>query len=268
MNIDIAFEVTKSFVILICVVYLFWYNRSVYLTQHSGFRYLLIGFSLLLFASILDITDNIEGLERFVVIGDTHVQAFLEKFVGYLMSSVFMLIGFWKLLPVFVELKETQKKLKDEQNSLEETVQVRTKKLQDVNSELVDTLEALSQTQSVLIEKEKMAALGGMVAGVAHEINTPIGIGVTAASHLKDEVHNLQTEHDNNNLTEEKFNEFIALSNEVTTMLMTNLSRAAELITSFKQVSVDQSSEQVREFNFKDYLDGIIFSLHPNLRKI
>ena len=267
MNIDIFLEVIKTLVVLIIVIYLYWYNTKTHFSEHDGFRYIQIGFSLLLFASFLDITDNIDGLERYVVVGDTQVQAFLEKVVGYLGSSVFMLIGFWKLLPVFAQLKETQKRLKEEQNSLEITVEKRTKKLQKVNEQLSETLDILNLTQSELIEKEKMAALGDMVAGVAHEINTPVGIGVTASSHLQDELKTLKDTYEKNELTETKFNNFIEMSDEITSMLISNLNRAAELITSFKQVSVDQSSGQIRKFDLKDYLNEIILSLHPKFRK-
>ena len=125
----------------------------------------------------------------------------------------------------------------------------------------------LRETQNELVQTEKMASLGRLVAGVSHEINTPIGIAVTAASHLSEEVKTFESEYENETLTEESFKSFIDVSIKSSEHILINLGRAAKLIQNFKQISVDQASNDVREFNIKEYLDGIVVSLQPTIKK-
>ncbi len=129
------------------------------------------------------------------------------------------------------------------------------------------TLNELKETQTKLIQSEKMSALGGLVAGISHEINTPIGVSVTAASYLErlnKEIYDLFFEQ---KMKKSDFEKFVANSNEASMMILSNLKRAHELISSFKQVAVDQSNEQKRKFNVKEYLNQILLSLKPSLKK-
>ncbi|MBT5674867.1 MAG: PAS domain S-box protein [Rhodospirillaceae bacterium] len=128
------------------------------------------------------------------------------------------------------------------------------------------TIDDLRLTQGQLVESEKMASLGGLVAGVAHEINTPIGIGVTAASHLQEAVAALQSEFSGATLKRSDLEKFITTAAESADIVTTNLSRAATLIGSFKKVAVDQSSEDHRRFDLGDYIGEVITSLGPRLR--
>lgn len=130
-----------------------------------------------------------------------------------------------------------------------------------------DTLDALRKTQDDLVQAEKMASLGGLVAGVAHEINTPIGVGVTAASHLKEKAAALEKAFNDGTLRKTDFKTFIGTATQSTDIISTNLNRASDLIKSFKQVAVDQSSEEMRSFVLLDYLDEVLVSLRPQLRQ-
>jgi len=136
---------------------------------------------------------------------------------------------------------------------LEIRVTQRTEQLQQANSELQQSLAQLQRTQSQLVEAKKMAALGSLVAGFAHEISTPIGIGYTAASYLEQQSAQFS-------------GELADIALESSQMISKNLERAATLITAFKQVSVDQASEQRRHFNMADYLQEILISMQPRLR--
>ena len=127
--------------------------------------------------------------------------------------------------------------------------------------------QALRQAQQDLIQAEKMAALGSLVAGVAHEINTPLGNTLTASSHLFDKVVEFSAMLEENKLRRADLVAFISLLTETTRLLVANCERAAELVQSFKQVAVDQTSGERRHFDLKGYIDEILLSLRPRLRK-
>lgn len=133
--------------------------------------------------------------------------------------------------------------------------------------ELNESIETLKQTKDQLVMSEKMAALGGLVAGVAHEINTPVGIGITDASFLNDRAAHFMGLYREGRLTRSEFEKFLDLCMEISTSILTNLQRAGALVNSFKQVAVDQSSEELRRFDLGKYLDEILLSLHSRLRK-
>lgn len=151
--------------------------------------------------------------------------------------------------------------------NLEQKVVTRTQALRDSNQELLDALEQVHQYQSQVIQSEKMASLGQMVAGVAHEVNTPIGLGVTASTMLSDRIDEIQTELDNKSLSAKKLNRFLDESKENTQIIYRNLSRAADLVSSFKQVAVDQSADNTRLVKLESFVNEVILSLHPTLKK-
>lgn len=159
------------------------------------------------------------------------------------------------------ELKEKSLQLEERGLELEERsdlLEEKTSQLESRNQELEATLIQLKAAQQQLVESEKMAALGGLVAGVAHEINTPIGIGFTAATFLSDRAQIIQQQQPDNALAD--------LALESSQLICQNLERAAHLISAFKQVSVDQSSEQQRKFDLVNYLNEILLSLQPSLK--
>ncbi|NER39888.1 MAG: AAA family ATPase [Oscillatoria sp. SIO1A7] len=145
-------------------------------------------------------------------------------------------------------------------NSLEQKVKERT-------AELSDALENLKATQKQLVESEKMAALGGLVAGVAHEINTPIGTSITVASTLADETKSFLGAVASGQLKRSVLNNYLDLASESTQLMLSNLHRAGELIQSFKQIATDQSNLEQRRFNLKKYLEEIALSLAPKLKQ-
>ncbi|MEA3288795.1 MAG: ATP-binding protein [Campylobacterota bacterium] len=125
----------------------------------------------------------------------------------------------------------------------------------------------LEDTQEQLIESEKMASLGGMVAGVAHEINTPIGMALTAITSLEDETKNLNKLYNDEEMSEEDFEDFLKHSIELNKSINININKAATLVKSFKQVAVDQTGSQDRKFNFAQYVEEILQSLSSQLKK-
>ncbi|MDO6428369.1 ATP-binding protein [Thalassotalea sp. 1_MG-2023] len=140
--------------------------------------------------------------------------------------------------------------------------------LKQQNKQLNITIKHLQTTQQELVQKEKMASLGGLVAGIAHEINTPLGICVTGVSHLMEEFNFIKNSYEKQTLSEESLQEFFAELEQGLTILKSNTIRGAALVKSFKQVAVDQSSNETRNINVKAYIDEILLSLKPKLKRV
>jgi len=151
-------------------------------------------------------------------------------------------------------------------DQLEEKVNTRTAALMASNIQMSQTVEQLKRTQQTLVESEKMASLGSLVAGVAHEINTPIGISVTAASFLHEEVDILKDKISKNKISRSYLEGLINRFTESAHLLNSNLKRAADLISSFKQVAVDQSSEACYTFILKENVEQVVTSLKHKIK--
>ncbi len=146
------------------------------------------------------------------------------------------------------------------QNQLEEKVQERT-------HALTLTLKELQAAQTELIRSEKMAALGKLVAGVAHEINTPIGNALLAASVLQNETQAFDETYQQGGLKRATLAAYLETANESSSLMLRNLNSAAQLIQSFKQVAVDQASLERRTFEVIPYIKSVLTSLEPHLKQ-
>jgi CHASE2 domain-containing sensor protein/signal transduction histidine kinase len=134
------------------------------------------------------------------------------------------------------------------------------------NIELASTLDKLKTTQKQLVESEKYAALGSMVAGIAHEVNTPVGNSLMAASILDNATDKFKESFDLGELKKSSLQAYLEKSKSSSEILLANLQRAAELIENFKQVAVDQTSLEQRRFQVKDYIERILISLAPQIQ--
>ena len=161
------------------------------------------------------------------------------------------------------QLTYTVSQLDEEQAHLKKEVNIRKKS----EAALATSLDNLKQAQSQLIEAEKMASLGGLVAGVAHEVNTPVGLSLTGISHFEYMVQALKKKFEAGELEEDEFIRFIQESEELGKTIHSSLERAANLINSFKQVAVDQSHEQIRCFDIVEYLHETMTSLSGMTRR-
>lgn len=174
------------------------------------------------------------------------------------------------LSQAMMDLQKQKYQLEMNEKNLKEEIETRRRtesELVHKTTELEQTIDTLSLAQGKLVESEKLAALGGLVAGITHDVNTPIGVGVTATTYLHDRIQDLGKKFEDKSLSAGDMKNFISEGNQSIELLHNNLNRASELIASFKQIAVDQASEAIRTINLKTYLKEIITSLKPKLKK-
>jgi two-component system, NtrC family, sensor kinase len=146
-------------------------------------------------------------------------------------------------------------------------VQASQSTLEKKSNALEQAINDLKMMQDKLVEAEKMSALGTLVAGIAHEINTPVGTSITLASTLGDETAKLMKTLADGQLKRSEFKAYLDIAAEASNLLLANLNRAGELVQSFKQVSVDQANLDQRTFRIVPYLEEVAISLSPHLKK-
>ena len=166
------------------------------------------------------------------------------------------------------EKRLIEQEIRELNATLEDRVIERTEELQLANQELEMTLDALNQAQEELVNSEKLAALGELVAGISHELNTPIGNSLMVASALNDQTAALASDYrDNKGIRRSALENYLGDVGRAGDILVRNLHRAADLVNSFKQVAIDQTSSQRRAFSLAEVVGEILLTLWPMIRK-
>ncbi len=182
---------------------------------------------------------------------------------------LYILIKFWG--------SSLHKKVKLRTNELEETKHNLEKILSERENELnvkiqteialKESNESLYNTMELLAEAEKMAALGGLVAGITHEVNTPLGLIITTATFLQKQTAAIQEKFRTGTLQKSELENILSTINESTEIILINISKAHSLMSSFKQIAVDQSAGDIREFSLIKIIDDCLLSLKPRLKR-
>lgn len=160
------------------------------------------------------------------------------------------------------QLETMRHSLEQSFSTLEDRVKERTTELVDLNKELKGTLDKLQQAQGNLVQSEKLAALGALVAGVAHELNTPLGNGLTVASSIYDATRHIHRQFDEG-ITRAELENYLNDMDEGSHLVVASLERASELVSGFKQVAVDRTSAQRREFKLAEMLAETKMTMSP-----
>lgn len=162
--------------------------------------------------------------------------------------------------------EEDKQEIKQLNLNLEEKVNQRTVALKEANKELLMTLEKMHQYQTQIVENKKMASLGQMVAGVAHEVNTPIGLGITGSTLLRDKLYELQIAFHDKTLTAKQFEHFSNDGIANLDLIYSSLNKVAELISSFKKVAVINDDEIYTKIHLQQFINDTLLSMQQELR--
>lgn len=180
--------------------------------------------------------------------------------------ATMVIVGFAGLVATYMSviLTGVLRRLADHQASLEEEILHRTQDLAASNDELRLAVSNLDKARVELVRGEKLAGLGSLVAGVSHELNTPIGNTVVAASTLLHHVHEFRQQVDAGNLRKSDLQIFLNRCAEGSELMLNSSHRAAELVASFKQVAVDQTSDRRRVFELDEVIKDVLRSMRPS----
>jgi len=197
----------------------------------------------------------------------TIVNITVSFLVFLIIVIMFLLLNISRRKVIEKDLLKKTKEIEDLNTNLENRIRERTLELSQSNEKLKETLELLKETQNYLIEREKISALGDLVGGVAHEINTPIGITLTGITYLVENTREVMEKLKCNTLKRTELEKFLSTTIDTSNVIQSHMNRASKVIRSFKQIAVDQYTGDMQTINLKEYIENVVMSLHPELKK-
>ncbi len=202
-----------------------------------------------------------QGWTYKIYLGDSLIAAAREAPMAVIIVAFSSGIG----ILVSLGFSHLMKGVSESNEALEAAVEARTSELRHANKELRDALSTIEQSTRELVRSEKLAALGGVVAGVTHELNTPIGNALLAASTISSSISEVREKIADGRLKKSELEGFVDQAAELGALISRSLGRANELTRSFKRVAVDQASERRRTFHLNELVRDVVRTLTPSL---
>jgi len=210
---------------------------------------------------------HIQGWHKVPDRVETNLSSFINVAVIIIANGFFAFVLASDLRKALIELNRSKRELLELNDQLEIRVNQRTEQVESANKALQDSMDKLEQAMTELVYAEKLASLGSMVAGISHELNTPIGNSLLAATSMEKLFEDVSEKVQTGNFRRTSFDDFIKEGLEMSSLISRSTKRAADMVMSFKQVAIDQTSEQRRTFDLRDVIEDNAKALLPNFKK-
>ncbi len=229
-----------------------------------GQFYLLLA-GLIGFLGYITLADHLGWHHLHDLIG-TSLNGFIDVAVILTATGFFAFVLANDLHKALNALQDSKRDLMELNDQLEMRVVQRTVEIEAANKALHESMDKLEQAMTELMHAEKLASLGSMVAGISHELNTPIGNTMLAASTMERLFEGARVQFESGHFKRSAMEEFVNEGLQMSSLITRSTQRASELVASFKQVAVDQTSEQRRVFDLKSVIDDNIAAMTPNFK--